>query len=247
MDFNLAGKKALVTGSTQGIGKAIAVCLASYGADVFIHGSKSMEKCQGVVDGIIKAGNRAACVVADLTKDDCAKTMYEQTGDIDIIVLNASIQYRTAWNQITSEEFDTQMKINFKASLEIIKLYEPYMTKNKWGRIVTIGSVQQYKPHENMLVYAASKEAQMSMVKNLAKQLAPNGITVNNMSPGVITTPRNENALSDNEYAKKVYASIPCGFVGEAEDCIGAVLLLCSKGGRYITGTDLIVDGGMHL
>jgi len=245
--FDLTGKKALVTGSTQGIGKEIAMCLASYGAKVFVHGSSSMEKCQGVADDIITIGNNAACVVADLSKDDCAKTMYEQTGDIDILVLNASVQYRKAWNEITSEEFDTQVKVNFKSSLELIKLYEPYMTKNNWGRIVTVGSVQQYKPHKDMLVYAGTKEAQMSMVKNLAKQLAPNGITVNNMSPGVIATPRNDTALSDKEYAKKIYEGIPCGFAGKAEDCAGVVLLLCSKGGRYITGTDLIVDGGMHL
>lgn len=245
--FDLTGKRALITGSTQGIGKAIAICLASYGAKVFIHGSCSMEKCQGVADDIIKIGNKAACVVADLSEDDCAKIMYEQTGDIDILILNASVQYRKAWNEITSEEFDTQVKVNFKSSYELIKLYEPYMTKNNWGRIVTVGSVQQYKPHKDMLVYASTKEAQMSMVKNLAKQLAPNGITINNMSPGVIATPRNDAALSDKEYAKKIYEGIPCGFAGKAEDCVGVVLLLCSKGGRYITGTDLIVDGGMHL
>lgn len=245
--FDLTGKKALITGSSQGIGKAIAMCLASYGAIVYIHGASSMEKCQGVVDDIIKIGRKAIPVVANLAESDCAKKIYEQTGDVDILVLNASAQYRKTWKEISFEEFDMQVRVNFRASLELIKQYEPYMSKNKWGRIVSVGSVQQYKPHKDMLVYAGTKEAQMSMVKNLAKQLAPAGITVNCMSPGVIATPRNEDALSDKEYAKKIQDGIPCGFAGRAEDCAGAVLLLCSEGGRYITGTDIVVDGGMRL
>ena len=98
-----------------------------------------------------------------------------------------------------------------------------------------------------MAVYAASKAAQMSLVTNLAKQLAPFGITVNNLSPGVILTPRNEDALNDSEYKKQVLSGIPCGFAGTAEDCAAPVLLLASSEGRYITGCDLVADGGMRL
>jgi NAD(P)-dependent dehydrogenase (short-subunit alcohol dehydrogenase family) len=98
-----------------------------------------------------------------------------------------------------------------------------------------------------MIVYAASKCAQMSLVENLAKQLAPFGITVNNISPGVIDTPRNTAALADEVYAKKVLEGIPCGYAGEPEDCLPGALLLCSEEGRYITGADLVIDGGMHL
>ena len=152
-----------------------------------------------------------------------------------------------AWDEITSEEYETQMNTNFRSSLMMIQKYAPNMKKNGWGRIVTVGSVQQYKPHKNMPVYAASKAALMNMVTNLAKQLSPFGITVNNLAPGVIAIPRNEAALSDKEYAKQVYSGIPCGFAGEAEDCAGAALLLCSEEGRYINGIDLVVDGGMKL
>jgi glucose 1-dehydrogenase len=247
MMFDLNGKRALVTGSTQGIGQAVAKCLAAAGAEVYIHGSRSAEKCQLTVDDIIAKGGKAHVCVADLSEPDAAEKIYSQTGGVDILVLNASLQIRKAWNEITPDEFDTQTVINFKSTLRIIQLMEPYMAENGWGRIVTVGSVQQYKPHKDMLVYAATKSAVMSMVQNLAKQLAPKGITVNNMSPGVIATPRNETALSDAEYAKKVIDGIPCGYAGLAEDCAGAVLLLCSEEGRYITGDDLIVDGGMHL
>ena len=121
------------------------------------------------------------------------------------------------------------------------------MKEQGWGRILTIGSVQQYKPHKDMLVYAASKCAQMSMVENLAKQLAPYGITINNLSPGVIRTPRNTVALEDKEYEKKVMEGIPCGYTGEPRDCVAGALLLCSEEGRYINGIDLVIDGGMRL
>ena len=242
--FDLTGKRALVTGSTQGIGKAIAACLASHGAEVIVHGSSSRTKCE---DSAATMKGKIRTAVQDLSQPACAESLYKQTGDIDILVLNASVQFRKAWNEITADEFDAQMHTNLRASLLLAQKYAPHMIAQKWGRIVTVGSVQQYKPHKDMAVYAASKCAQMSLVTNLAKQLAPHGITVNNMSPGVIDTPRNARALSDPDYSKQVVAGIPAGYAGQAEDCAGAVLLLCSEEGRYITGTDLIVDGGMHL
>ena len=121
------------------------------------------------------------------------------------------------------------------------------MLRNRWGRIITIGSVQQHKPHKDMIIYAALKAAQMNMTMNLAKQFAACGVTVNNVAPGVIETPRNEEALKDKEYSKKVLEGIPMGVAGVPEDCVGAVLLLCSEAGRYITGENIDIDGGMKL
>ena len=240
--FDLNGKKALVTGSSQGIGFAIAKCLAEQGAKVYVNGTGA-QKVEKAVEQI-KASSAAVC---DLSRSDCAEKLYEITGDIDILVLNASVQFRKAWNEITEEEFDKQVDVNLKASLKLIQKYAPCMTEQKWGRIVTVGSVQEKKPHKDMLVYAATKSAQSNMVINLAKQLAPFGVTVNNVAPGVIATPRNEAALSDKEYAKKVLDGIPVGFAGEAEDCAAQVLLLCSDEGRYITGENIFIDGGMKL
>lgn len=241
--FNLKGKKALITGSTQGIGFAIAEALAKQGATVYIHGATSMEKCRAAAEKI--EGSIPVC--QSLTAKDGADKLYKMVGDIDILVLNASIQYRKAWDEITAEELDAQIQTNFASSLRLIQLCAPKMKENDWGRILTVGSVQQYKPHKDMLVYAASKAAQMNMVQNLAKQLAPFGITVNNLAPGVIATPRNDAALADPDYAPKVLSGIPMGYAGESEDLAGAALLLCSDEGRYITGIDLVVDGGMKL
>lgn len=206
--FDLTGKKALITGSTQGIGLAAAKCLAEYGVKVYINGASSYEKCENVAKTI----QNSEIAFQDLSMADCADKLYNITGDVDILILNASIQYRTAWNEISSNEFDKQMKVNFKSNMELIQKYVGGMQQNKWGRIVTIGSVQQYKPHKDMLVYATTKAAQVSMVHNLAKQLAPDGITVNNIAPGVILTPRNEDALADEAYSKQIINGIHCGY-----------------------------------
>ncbi len=242
--FDLHGKRALVTGSTQGIGFAAAKMLAQQGATVIVHGSTSMEKCIRAAEQI---PGQTEAALANLSEPDCAEKLYAQTGDVDILVLNASVQFRKAWDEITPEEFDIQIHTNLKASLALIQKYVPHMKAQNWGRIVMVGSVQQYKPHKDMAIYAASKCGQMSLVQNIGKQLAPYGITINNMSPGVIATPRNEAALRDASYFAQVMAGIPAGYAGEPKDCAGAFLLLCSEEGRYITGTDLIVDGGMHL
>ncbi|MBO5198545.1 MAG: SDR family oxidoreductase [Lachnospiraceae bacterium] len=241
--FDLTGKKALITGSTQGIGFAVAGCLAAQGAVVYVNGASSEAKTKAAAERI----KGAIPVTVDLSGVNCAEDMYAATGEVDILVLNASVQYRNAWDQITEEEFDRQMNVNFKSNVKLIQTYVPYMKKQGWGRIVTVGSVQQYKPHKDMLIYAATKCAQMSMVQNLAKQLAPYGITVNNLSPGVIETPRNEKALADKAYERQVLSGIPCGYAGTPEDCTAGALLLCSGEGRYLTGIDLVIDGGMHL
>lgn len=241
--FDLNGKKALVTGSTQGIGFAIAKCLSDFGATVYVNGASSQEKTQMAAQQI--PGSIPVC--CDLSSSDCAEKLYAATGDVDILVLNASVQYRKAWDEITDEEFDKQIAVNLKASLKLIQKYVPYMKQQGKGRIVTIGSVQQVRPHKDMLVYAASKAAQCSMVTNLAKQLAPFGITVNNVAPGVIDTPRNSEALSDDAYRRKVLDGIPAGYAGTPEDCAAQVLLLCSDESRYITGENIYIDGGMKL
>ena len=235
--------KALVTGSTQGIGLAVALALVNAGHEVTVHCSCDIEKARRVAKEIGAVG----AVVADLSKMDEVDLLPEKTGEVDILVLNASVQFRNPYYGITDEELDTQIHVNFKSTFKLIKAYSASMREKGFGRIITVGSVQQYKPHPDMAIYAATKCAVMSLVSNLAKQLAPFGVTVNNIAPGVIATPRNEAALSDAEYSKKVMAGIPMGFAGEACDIAGSVLLLVGEGGRYITGTDIVVDGGMKL
>ena len=241
--FDLKGKRALVTGSTQGIGYAIARAFAEAGAEVYVHCSNDLQKAQRIAKEIGAYG----ALIADLSERGAADALFAATGALDILVTNASVQYRRPWNEIGDEEFGMQVQVNLKSTLDLMQKYAEPMKEKGWGRILTVGSVQQMRPHKDMAVYAATKCAVMSLVRNVGKQLAPYGVTVNNLSPGVIATPRNDAALSDPEYCARVLAGIPAGYAGEAADCAGAALLLCSDAGRYIVGTDLVVDGGMQL
>ncbi len=240
--FDLNGKKALVTGSSQGIGKEIAKALADCGAEVFVHArpSEKLEEAKKYV-GAVKT------VTADLFKSDCAEELYAQTGNVDILVLNASIQIKKPWDSFTEEEFDNHISCNLKSTYFIIQKYIEGMKKNKWGRIVTLGSVNQYNNHPELSIYGVTKTAQMKLVQNIAPYIAPYGITINSITPGAIETPRNDKAFADDEFRKKVIASIPAGYIGRADDMNGAALLLCSDEGRYITGSEIVVDGGMRL
>ncbi len=241
--FDLSGKTALVTGATQGIGFEIARLLAERGAKVFVNGASSEEKCRAASEKI----PNSVPVRADLTKKEEREALFEKTGGVDILVLNASIQYKRKWDEFTEDEYDIQMNCNVKSSYYLIRRYAPYMQKQKWGRIVTIGSVNQYNNHPELSLYGVTKAAQKKLCENIAPMLAPFGVTINNVAPGAIDTPRNEKALSDAEFNKKVVGSIPAGYVGKPGDVAPAVLLLCSGEGRYITGSEIIVDGGMHL
>lgn len=240
-------KRALVTGSSRGIGRAIAIALAKDGYEVIVHCAGNVAKAEETKRMIEEQGGVASVLVADLCNTDCVKKLANEMDEIDILVLNASLQIRRPWIEIPLEECYDQLNCNFVASMMLIQAAVPHMKEQKWGRIVTIGSVQEVKPHPDMLVYSSSKAAQTKMAQSLALQLAKDGITVNNVAPGVIYTDRNIKALSDEAYAKQVTDSIPVGFYGEPQDLAGIVSLLCSNEGRYITGQNIFVDGGKSI
>ena len=240
-------KTALVTGSSRGIGRAIAIRLAQDGYKVIVHGADNIAKANETKQIIEQNGGVAETIVSDLTDLNSTRKLCEKVKEVDVLILNASVQYRTPWQDISVDACQKQLNCNFVSSMMLIQAVVDNMKKNGWGRIVTIGSIQEAKPHPDMLVYSASKAAQTNMMQSLSLQLAKDGITVNNVAPGVIYTDRNVEALSDPEYAKKVTDSIPVGFYGEPEDCAGIVSLLCSDEGRYITGQNIFVDGGKSV
>lgn len=241
------GKTALVTGSSRGIGRAIAISLAKDGYEVIIHCAGNRAKAEETKELIENQGGKARILQADLCNTEQVKKLTEEMGAVDVLVLNASLQYRTKWSEISLEECHEQLDCNFVSSMMLIQAAVPHMKEQGWGRIVTIGSVQEAKPHPDMLVYSASKAAQTNMMQSLSLQLAADGITVNNVAPGVIYTDRNVETLANKDYAKQVTATIPVGFYGEPEDCAGLVSLLCSEEGRYITGQSIYVDGGKSV
>ena len=240
-------RKALVTGSSRGIGRAVALALAREGYALTVHCAGNTQKAQALCDEISQLGGQAQWVQADLSDPEQVERLVPYAQKADVLVLNASVQIKKDWQEISCEDARVQLQTNFIASLRLIQAAVPYMQARKWGRIVTVGSVQEKKPHPQMLVYAASKAAQTNMALSLASQFAPCGITVNNIAPGVIYTDRNREALADEAYAKVVTDSIPMGSYGTPEDCAAAVCMLCSDAGRYITGQSIYIDGGKSL
>jgi glucose 1-dehydrogenase len=249
--FRLEGRRALVTGAPRGIGKSIALALAECGANVVINYASSRELAEQAVAEAAEYGVSAYAIQAELGKPGATRQLYEASvealGGIDILVHNASVQYRTGWAEIPSDEFDHQINVNLKAMFELTQLVIPSMCAQGWGRVLMIGSVQQAKPSPQMMVYAGTKMAQLSMARNLALRVAQYGVTVNNLAPGAIDTYRNAESLADPNNLARLNDRIPLGRVGQPDDCAAAALLLCSDAGRYITGADLFVDGGLSI
>ena len=227
--FDLTGKIALVTGSTRGIGKAIGDALEEYGAKVIRH-------------------NTAAC---DLSQPELIEKYFdelEKKGELpDILIANASIQAKIPWTEFPLDEAQKEVQVNFLATLRMFQRCYPKMKAQKWGRLIVVGSVNERRPHPDMCVYAATKSAQENLVRGIARQVASEGITVNNLCPGVFFTDRNRECLGNPEYAKKVTNAIPMHDYAMPEDAAGTALLLASDAGRYITGATIMIDGGLCL
>ncbi|WP_294506495.1 SDR family NAD(P)-dependent oxidoreductase [uncultured Victivallis sp.] len=244
--FRLDGRTALVTGSSRGIGREIARTLSLAGASVLVHGSRESEALREAAE---ECG--AVPVIGDLSSPEGVESLIgacrAAVPSLDILVLNASVQKYVELGEFDESEFLREFQANTAASFRLIEAFSPAMRERRWGRIVTVGSVNQLRPSPRLTLYSATKSAQMSLTTNFAKTLAPHGVTVNCLVPGVILTDRNTEALKDPVYREKVRSQVPCGFFGETRDCAGAALLLASEAGRYITGIELPVTGGMHL
>lgn len=243
----LTGKTAIVTGGSRGIGRAIAIALAEEGADIGIVYVNDDQKANDTKKEIEALGVKCTAVKCDLRREDCAATIKSHIKTADILIHNASIQYRANWEDITVEQFNEQINCNLRSVLLITQAYIEHMKQNKWGKIITIGSVQELKPHKEMLVYSSAKAALTMMAKSLALRLADYGINVNCIAPGIMLTDRNHDVTVDKQRYINSVSQVPFGRLGEAEECAGIAKLLCTKAGEYITGQNIFVDGGMGI
>ena len=249
--FSLSGKTALVTGSSQGIGKGIALAFAEYGANIILHCKTDINEAKEVAKEIKSFGVDVHIIQADLSESGAAADMYKKVTEIvkklDILVINASAQIPAIWTEVNENDIDIQVTTNFKATFQLMQQFAPNMVEAGWGRVLTIGSVQQTRPHPSMIIYAAMKSAVLNLVQNLAMQLADKGVTVNNLAPGVIATPRLDEDVPEPEERINKRLETPSGNIGNPEDCAAMALLLCSAAGNFITGQNIYVDGGLSL
>ena len=249
--FRLTNRTALVTGARREIGRAIALALAGAGARLAIHHADTAEEgtdASSVVREIEQGGGTARAFCQDFVLDDAGHRLAATVSAwsaVDILVLNASIELPEAYHAIARERFDRQIAVNLRSPLELLQDLVPPMGTRGWGRVVTIGSVQQVRPHPQMMVYAGTKAAQLNWAWNLARQFGGQGVTVNNLAPGAILTARNRAQMATEGDA--LVQRIPAGRLGQPDDLAGAALLLCSDAGAYINGVNLYVDGGRSI
>lgn len=266
MDLQLNGKSALVTGSSKGIGEAIAMTLAREGVRVIVHGRDGAQAAR-VVEAIASEGGAASAVLADLTSDGEAERLVSEVesrnGSVDILVNNAGGSGpKNDWQTTGPEEWTATYDRNVLAALRVTTGFLPGMRQARWGRIINISSDAATMPSPNGPDYSAAKAAMNAMTASLAKAVAAEGVTVNAISPGTIRSARLEAAFrsvaTDRGLASPdaswsdvegrvlpLFAHVPAGRVGQLEELAHAVAFLASPLASYITGINLRVDGGL--
>lgn len=257
--FSLKGKTALVTGGSVSIGKAIALALAQSGADVAIQSARAADAAFDLPDAaastcreIVAMGRRGMAIDADFSVPGEARRSFVEAEAalerIDILVIAASIQRRQPFGDVAQEELLRQAQVNFFSTVELLQAAVAPMAARGWGRVLSIGSINQDRPDPELSVYAALKAAQFNLICNLARQYAPSGVTLNTLSPGLVATERNRWRREDaDEWAAIQNDANPMGRAGRPEDMLGAALLLCSAASSFITGANVEATGGSQL
>jgi glucose 1-dehydrogenase len=255
----LAGQKALVTGGSSGIGRAVAVALGGAGADVGVNYRSGEEEAQEVVAAIKQKGSDAIALQADVAKEDQVQAMFARMcdafGTIDILVANAGLQKDAPFEQMTLQDWNTVINVNltgqFLCCREAVREFKRRGVRKEIscaaGKIICMSSVHDVIPWAGHVNYAASKGGVMLMMKSIAQEVAPYRIRVNSISPGAIRTPINRQAWETPEAYADLLKLIPYKRIGEPEDIARAAVWLVSDEADYITGTSLYVDGGMTL
>jgi glucose 1-dehydrogenase len=250
MPGRLEGKVAVVTGSGSGIGKAIAERLAQEGANLVVDYRDHVEEAQDTVDKIAAAGGKSVMVHADVSVlGDCANLIEQawlQLGSCDILVNNAGIEKGAEFWDVTEADFDAVMNVNFKGAFFLTQAFvRKLRDAKKPGRVVNISSVHEDMVFPHFATYCASKGAMRMLMRDLAVELGPLGITLNNIAPGAIATPINTGLLNDPAKLDPLLRNIPLGRLGKPEEVAGVAAFLASDDAAYVTGSTYFIDGGL--
>ncbi len=261
MKLQLEGKRALITGSSAGIGESIAKLLAQEGALIVVHGRNEKE-VNRVAQEIATSGGKAIVAIGDLRTDEGAKLVADKAlsvfGGIDILINNAGVYPQTSWMETAPQDWNEIFNSNITSMVRVMQYIIPQMKELGWGRIIQMSTTLGTSPWPSMPHYAASKAAIINLTVSLMKELTYTGITVNTVSPGPILTPGLEVMYREiaetkgwgsdwdeiEKHALEELIHIPSGRIGHVEDVANLVAFLSSPLAGYINGSNLRVDGG---
>jgi len=249
--FDLTGRTAVITGSTKGIGRAIAEQMALAGANVVIS-SRKADACASVAAEIVAAGGKAAAIPCHIAEAEQRTALIDRTraqfGAVDILVCNAAINpYYGPIENTPDDIFDRMLTVNVRCNLNLATLVRPEMAARKSGVIIIISSIAGLMGNTALGAYAITKAADMQLVRNLAVSWGHDGIRVNGIAPGLVKTDFAK-ALWDNpEILAATLKQSPLRRIGDPIDIAGAAVMLASDAGKFITGTTIVIDGGVTV
>ncbi|WP_020619629.1 SDR family NAD(P)-dependent oxidoreductase [Paenibacillus daejeonensis] len=244
------GKVVMVTGASQGLGKAMAEAFAERGAKLIVNSVDPPEVLEALVSELRAKGAACEGIRADVSKEEEVADLFARTasvfGRLDVLINNAGISRAEALSEITMQSWEEVLAVNLTGTFLCCKHAMPMMQEQRSGRIIQIASVvAQQGALYGHVHYASSKAGQLAFTKTLARTAAPYGITVNAIAPGIIETELLRSTLG-NQKIEALSSSVPLG-LGNPRDIAAAALFLASEGARYITGATLDVNGGMHM
>lgn len=246
--FGLKGRTALVTGSSRGIGAAIAEGLAGAGAHVILHGTK-VGGTADVQQRIVDNSGTAQELASDLSTPQAGRELIEQAeaiAPVDILVINASAQINATLADLKPQDFAFQVAVNFGSTVDMLQTALPLMAARKWGRVVSIGSINQLRPKGIVTAYAATKAAQHNLIQSQARDYARDNVLLNTLAPGLIDTDRNAHRRDEDPEGWAEYARTLnwMGRAGRPEEMVGAAIFLSSQACSFMTGESIFLSGG---
>ncbi|OLO04892.1 MULTISPECIES: glucose 1-dehydrogenase [Salinicola] len=247
--FDIQGRLALVTGSTRGLGNALARGLAERGARVILHGRQQHAAEEAARKLASETGAEVEAVAFDVTDADAVKAavdpLIERLGVPDILVNNAGLQKRAPFNDFDPADWDAVIATNLSSAFYVAKALSPAMSERGSGKIVNIGSVQSKLARETIVPYAASKGGVALLTQGMAADLARYGIQVNCLSPGYFQTDMNQALWQDADFNAWIEKRTPAQRWGQVEELVGTLIYLCADASNFVSGQNIFVDGGM--